>query len=105
MCASETGGRAGARVAQVVRTLTEIEEQLRRDEQERKSLDARWDEALGVVHSVNNALSVISTVAGVLLDDLEADDPTRESLAEILGASKRAAALTRELAALAPQKA
>jgi signal transduction histidine kinase len=99
---AENGGSSATRLAQVVRKLAELEEQLRRDEQARRDLDARWHETLRITHALNNALSVIGTFAKSVQDELEPDDASlRESVDEILEASKRAAALTRDLAALA----
>jgi len=62
----------------------------------------------GVAHDFNNLLTAIQGYAQFLLDDLASDDPTtwppghalRADLGEILRASDRATALTRQLLAL-----
>lgn len=53
----------------------------------------------GVVHDFNNLLTIIGGHAELLLARLPPDAPMRDSLAQIRGASARAAALTRQLLA------
>ncbi|MHB8959245.1 MAG: hybrid sensor histidine kinase/response regulator [Candidatus Limnocylindrales bacterium] len=53
----------------------------------------------GVAHDMNNLLNVVGGYAGLVLDDLGADDPHRGDLEEIVRAQGRAADLTRQLLA------
>jgi len=53
----------------------------------------------GVAHDFNNLLLVISAYAELMLDSLGETDPLRRNVAEIIGASRRAADLTRQLLA------
>jgi len=53
----------------------------------------------GVAHDCNNLLMVISAHAELALHSACPEDPLRRSLQEILGASRRAAELTRQLLA------
>ncbi len=58
------------------------------------------DEGKKLVHSLNNALSIISAFAATLAEEIGPDDPRRESVDEIVRAAKQAAAVARQLAAL-----
>ncbi|KXK01722.1 MAG: putative hybrid sensor histidine kinase [Nitrospira sp. OLB3] len=53
----------------------------------------------GVAHDFNNLLTVINGCAALLLDQVRHEDPLHDSLAEILSAGQRAAALTKQLLA------
>jgi two-component system cell cycle sensor histidine kinase/response regulator CckA len=53
----------------------------------------------GVAHDFNNLLTVIMGSAQMLVEALGPDDPARVDVTDILGASGRAAALTRQLLA------
>jgi PAS domain S-box-containing protein len=55
--------------------------------------------ASGVAHDFNNVLTAIDGYGQLLRDDLAPDDPHRADVEEILHASKRAVALTRQLLA------
>ncbi len=53
----------------------------------------------GVAHDFNNLLVVIQSYSELIREDLPAQDPKRADLDEILGASRRASALTKQLLA------
>jgi CheY-like chemotaxis protein len=53
----------------------------------------------GVAHDFNNILTVIQGYAGLLLQNLKAQDPLRHDIGQIQKSAERAAALTRQLLA------
>jgi len=85
--------------------------QQKRAEEERIRLEAQVHEAQkmesigrlagGVAHDFNNMLSIILGYGETVLDRLDASDPLRRDVREILDAGKRSAALTRQLLAYA----
>ncbi|MFM2293864.1 MAG: hypothetical protein RLZZ350_277 [Verrucomicrobiota bacterium] len=82
----------------ITRDITErrsLESQL----QQAQKMDAIGQLAGGVAHDFNNLLTVISGYAGLILSDLPAHHPTRDSITEIRKAADRATALTRQLLA------
>ena len=90
-------GRA-LRLAGVAEDMTErlvLEDQLRQT-QKMESLGLL---AGGVAHDFNNVLTIISSAAGLLGEDLAKDHPSRELVDEIDQAVARASALTRQLLA------
>jgi PAS domain S-box-containing protein len=87
-----TGGVA------VLRDITqqrELEIQLSQSQK----MDAIGRLAGGVAHDFNNLLVVIQSYSELVRADLPADDPKRHDMDEILAASRRAAALTKQLLA------
>jgi len=85
-----------------------------RDVTERVALEAQFRQsqkmeavgrfAGGVVHDLNNVLSAILGFGTLLQDDLPADHPGQEDLAEIRNAAERAAGLNRQLLAFTRQQ-
>ncbi|MBI5524756.1 MAG: response regulator [Deltaproteobacteria bacterium] len=64
-----------------------------------KKLDAVGQLAGGVAHEFNNALSVILSYTGFLLEGIPPDNPLRADIIEIKKAGERTAALTKQLLA------
>ena len=56
--------------------------------------------AQGIAHDLNNLLAVITTYTLLVLEVLEADDPSRPDLEEVCRAAERACLLARELSML-----
>ena len=96
------GGRwVGAVVADVTAQI-EAQDALRRSEErllQSQKLEAIGQLAGGVAHDFNNLLTVINGYASLGIDQLPAEDPTRDVLVEIRDAGIRAAALTSQLLA------
>lgn len=59
----------------------------------------------GIAHDFNNLLMPIMLSSDLALQELPADSPIREELAQVYGAAEQAAALTRELLAFGRQQA
>jgi PAS domain S-box-containing protein len=92
-------GRRVHRIAGVAEDITQrkrLEEQLRHAQK----MEAIGQLAGGIAHDFNNMLSVIQLQAAMLLNDLASMPDVAEGLREILGASERAANLTRQLLTL-----
>ena len=61
--------------------------------------------ARGIGHDLNNLLAVITTYTRLVLEDLEADDPSRPDLEEVCAAADRACLLARQLSMLGHESA
>ncbi len=86
-------------ITHFISTDRDITEQCRLEVQLQQAhkMDAIGRLAGGVAHDFNNLLMVISSYAELMLDSLSAKHPLRRNVQEIMGASRRAADLTRQL--------
>ncbi|GIW72932.1 MAG: hypothetical protein KatS3mg102_2474 [Planctomycetota bacterium] len=77
-----------------------------RDEQLRQAqkLEAIGRLAGGIAHDFNNLLTAILATCGLLVMDLEPDDPRRQDVEELTDLGRRAAALIRQLLAFSRQQ-
>ncbi len=92
--------RAG-KPTKVAGTIQDITEQhlLQRREHEQDRLESVGRLAGGVAHDFNNILGIVLGTAEHLDERLEAESPLREDVLDILDATRRAVALTRQLLA------
>ncbi len=86
-------------ITHFISTDRDITEQCRLEVQllQAHKMDAIGRLAGGVAHDFNNLLMVISSYAELMLDTLSPKHPLRRNVQEIMGASRRAADLTRQL--------
>jgi PAS domain S-box-containing protein len=85
----------GVAVLRDVTQQRDLEEQLRQSQK----MDAIGRLAGGVAHDFNNLLVVIQSYSELIREDLAPNNPTRDDLDEVLAATRRAAALTKQLLA------
>jgi two-component system, cell cycle sensor histidine kinase and response regulator CckA len=97
---------ASGKVTGFVALLTDNTERKRLEEQFRQSqkMEAVGRLAGGVAHDFNNLLTVITGYSQMVSDRLEADDPRAEAVQQVLRASDRATALTKQLLAFSRQQ-
>ncbi|GEJ58894.1 ATP-binding protein [Anaeromyxobacter diazotrophicus] len=124
LSAGDAGARTGLvpgqeELGELIRAFDEMADSLQRQEAERgrleeqlrhaQKLEAVGQLAGGVAHDFNNLLTAILSCARMIEGELPDGHPARQDAAEIVAASERAAALTRQLLAfsrrqrLAPQ--
>lgn len=84
--------------------VTEVREWEERQRQTAK-LESMGRLAGGLAHDFNNLLTVINGYADLAMSRMDAADPNRESMARLLGAGERAAALTQQLLAFGRRQA
>ena len=99
-----TKGKFARLAPAVARALREVEERQARRKVEAQLQQAQKMEAVGllaggVAHDFNNLLAIITGYCGLILRDVDARDPQRPRVEQILDAAQRGAALTRQLLA------
>jgi PAS domain S-box-containing protein len=97
----ETGGIGGVAIVRDVTEQRRLEEQLL----QAQKMEAIGQLAGGVAHDFNNLLLVMQSCAEFVLQDLPEGDQKREDVGEILAATRRASALTRQLLAFSRRQA
>jgi two-component system cell cycle sensor histidine kinase/response regulator CckA len=92
---------ANGKVSGILSLLVDSSEKLKLEQQLRlaQRLEAVGQLAGGVAHDFNNLLTIISGHSDLALSQLDAEDPVRNNIEEVLKASHRASALTTQLLA------
>jgi len=91
-------GRATVGGIVVFRDVTE-QHRLERQLSQAQKMEAVGQLAGGIAHDFNNLLAVITGYGELLLQQFNAGDPVHDDLGQLLGASQRAAQLTKQLLA------
>ncbi len=94
---SIAAGAAGAACAEDEGRLRDLGAQLAREKEAHERMDAACQESRKLIHALNNALSIVATFAATLADDVEDDPGLRETVEEIIRASRNAGVLSRRL--------
>jgi PAS domain S-box-containing protein len=96
----------GGMVAEVLSVSRDVTERRRMEEElhQAQKMDAVGQLAGGVAHDFNNLLTAIRGFADLLARSIEPTDSRRKDVAEILKATERAAALTRQLLAFSKRQ-
>jgi PAS domain S-box-containing protein len=92
---------AQGQIVGLIGVARDVTDQKRLEEQFRQAqkMEAIGRLAGGIAHDFNNLLTVINGYGDLVFSQLEAGDPNRELLAEVLKSSERASHLTRQLLA------
>jgi len=92
---------SAGRITHFISTGRDITEQRRLESElkQAQKMDVVGRLAGGVAHDFNNLLMIIGAYAELTLDALAPEHPLRQNVSEIMGASRRAADLTRQLLA------
>ena len=103
LCTSNPILDENGEISYIIEQLTDITELRKKEEIFRQSqkMESVGRLAGGVAHDYNNMLSVILGYTEMLLESIDTDDTSYESLIQIQNAAKRSADITRQLLAFA----